>query len=181
MNKKHGPWTIKKSTIKYKNRWINVREDVVTRPDGKPGIFGVVEMVPGASVLPMDNEGNVYLTKEFRYGVGQDSIEVVSGGIDKHETPIQAAKRELKEELGFTAKKIIKLGKIDPFTSVVISPAYLFLATDIRFTETKLEGTEQIKMIKIPLKKAVELVMKSKITHGQTCVLILKAWKYLSK
>lgn len=177
--KKHGPWKIKGIKVKYQNPWITVREDAVVRPDGKPGIFGVVEMVPGVSVLPIDAQSNVYLTKEFRYAVGKESIEAASGGIDKGESPLKAAKRELKEELGIVAKKWVGLGMMNPFTSVVDSPAYLFLAQDISFTSAEYEGTEVIQHVKMPLKKAVQMVMESKITHGQTSVLILKAHNYL--
>lgn len=178
--KKNGPWKITGSSITYKNPWISVREDQVIRPDGKPGIFGVVEMVPGISVLPIDEEGNVFLTKEFKYAIGKESIEVISGAIDKNESPLTAAKRELKEELGCIAKKWISLGRMDPFTSVVSSSAYLFLVQDLSFTSPEFEGTEVISHIKMPLGQAVKMIMESKITHGQSCVLILKAWNYLN-
>ena len=104
--KNNGPWRIKDSQVKYKNPWISVREDQVTRPDGKDGIFGVVEMVAGASVLPLDDDGFVYLTKEFHYAIEQDSIEVVSGAIDEGETAFEAAKREILEETGLSIKNL---------------------------------------------------------------------------
>jgi ADP-ribose pyrophosphatase len=176
----HGPWKISHTTIKYKNPWLTVREDEVVRPDGKPGIFGVVEMVPGASVLPIDEKGNVYLTKEFRYAIGEESIEVVSGGVEEGETPLDAAKRELEEELGFVAEEWIELGKMNPFTSVVFSPANLFLAKRLTTTKINHDSTEIITPIAMPLKQAVEMVMNSKISHGQTSVLILKAYFYLN-
>lgn len=179
--KTNGPWKIKKSVVKYKNPWIKVREDKVLRPDGKSGIFGVVEMVPGVSILPLDAKGYVYLTKEFRYAIGKNSLEVVSGAIDQGESALAAAKRELKEELGIVAGEWINLGLFNPFTSVVKSPANLFLAMEIKFSEISPEGTEKIKMVKIKLKDAVKLVMKSEITHGQSSVLILKAAEYLRK
>lgn len=179
MEKKHGPWIIKETVLKYKNPWIEVREDQVMRPDGKPGIFGVVEMKPGISVLALDEEGFVYLTEEFHYAIGKESIEVVSGAIDKGEKPIDAAKRELEEELGIKAEEWIDLGKVDPFTSVIHSPAYLFLARKLRFTETKQEGTEKIQCKKILLQDIIKLVLESKITHGPSCVLILKVQEYL--
>ncbi len=116
---KNGPWTIKASEEKYKNPWIRVQEDKVIRPDGKDGIFGIVEMVSGISVLPLDEEGFVYLTDEFHYGLQQNSIEVVSGAIDNDEKPIEAAKRELKEELGIEAENWVDFGLINPFTTVV--------------------------------------------------------------
>lgn len=97
----------------------------------------------------MDEEGFVYLTKEFHYAIGKESIEVVSGAIDQAEKPIDAAKRELEEELGIQAEEWIDLGRVDPFTSVVHSSAYLFLAKRLKFTKTKQEATEKIQCKKI--------------------------------
>lgn len=177
--KKHGPWKIKSTKMVYKNPWISVREDQVIRPDGKDGIFGVVEMNAGVSVLPIDDNGYVYLTDEFHYAVESNSIEVVSGAIDGKEKPLEAAKRELKEELGIKAKEWIDLGLVNPFTTVVHSPAHLFLAKNLQFGKSNPTSTEDIKLVKVELEKAVEMVMKSKITHGPSCVLILKAKEFL--
>mgnify|MGYP003395509010 CR=1 FL=1 len=74
----HGPWQIKSGEVKYKNPWISVREDQVIRPDGKDRIFGIVEMLAGVSVLALDNDQNAHITREFRYGIGRESIELVS-------------------------------------------------------------------------------------------------------
>lgn len=179
--KTNGPWKIKASVEKYKNQWIRVREDQVIRPDGKDGIFGVVEMVEGVSVLPLDNEGFVYLTKEFHYALERDSIEVVSGAIDKNESALEAAKRELKEELGIEADKWIELGIVNPFTTAIKSPATMYLARELHFAEADPEGTERIDVIKVKLNDALKMVMEGKITHGPSCVLILKAVEYLKK
>lgn len=174
MKKQKGPWLVTNSKIIYKNPWIKVREDKVIRPDKKYGIFGVVEQKAGVSIIPLNEEGNVYLTKEYKYAVGHISIEAISGGIDKDEDKLQAAKRELKEETGFIAKKWKYLGAIDPFTSIIDSPNYIYLAQDLIQTGSTPEGTEKIKIIKLSLKKAIDLVMKSKITHGASCVALLK-------
>lgn len=179
MVRKKGPWTIKETIPKYKNSWIEVKEDQVIRPDGKPGIFGVVSMMPGVSVLPLDEGGFVYLTSEFHYAIEQNSIEVVSGAIDENEKSLDAAKRELEEELGIKAEEWIELGMVNPFTTVIKSPAYLFLARKLNFTKTNQEGTENIKLVKIKFDKAIRMVMESKITHGPSCVLILKAKEFL--
>ncbi len=181
MEKKNGPWVIKSTVSKYKNPWIEVNEDQVIRPDGKPGIFGIVKMISGVSVLPLDDDGFVYLTEEFRYALGRDSIEAVSGGIDGSEKPLDAAKRELEEELGIHAQEWISLGVVNPFTSVVHSPAYLFLAKKLKFSTKNPEGTEIIKTKKMKIEDAIKMVLESKITHGPTCVLILKAAHYLKK
>jgi len=177
--KNHGPWEIKNSKVIYKNPWISVREDSVIRPDGKPGIFGVVTMLPGSSVIPVDKKGNVYLTKEYHYGVGRVTVEAISGGIEKGESKLRTAKRELKEEAGLTAKKWTYLGVVDPFTTVVQSPNYMYLAQELSQGKTEQEGTENIHIIKVPFKKALQWVEEGKITHSATCVAILKAERYL--
>jgi 8-oxo-dGTP pyrophosphatase MutT (NUDIX family) len=179
--RKNGDFIIKKSVQKYKNPWIEVIEDQVIRPDGKPGIFGIVNMLGGVSVLPINEAGYAYLTKEFHYAIRKKHIEVVSGAIDRGESALKAAKRELKEELGVEAKKWIDLGLVNPFTTVINSPARLFLAKKLKFGKDNQEGTENIKLIKIKLEEAVKMVMNGNITHGPSCVLILKADKYLKK
>ena len=121
----------------------------------------------------------LFLTKEFRYAIGKESIEVVSGGIDKNEKPLEAAKRELKEEMAISAKRWTDLGVVHPFTSMVESAAYLFLAQDLSFSQANPEETELIEVVKIPLKKAVEMVYNGTIQHAQSCVCILKAWNVL--
>ncbi|MDD3793433.1 MAG: NUDIX hydrolase [Candidatus Gracilibacteria bacterium] len=178
--KNNGPWKIISSEIKYKNPWIEVQEDKVIRPDGKDGIFGTVKMLDGISILPIDNNGNVYITREFKYGLGEESFEVVSGGIDENENHLDCAKRELKEELGIIAENITYLGVVNPFTSVIKSKAYLYLAQDISFTKSKNDGTETIKLTKLPLQEVYNMVISGKITHGPSCVLILKAYYYLT-
>ena len=181
MKKKKGPWIVLGSKVVYRNPWIKVREDRVIRPDGKKGIFGVVSIKPGVSVLPMDDKGNVYLTKEYHYGVERVTIEAVSGGADKGETKLQTAKRELKEETGLIAKRWTCLGFANPFTTVASSSHHMYLAQKLVQSKSKQDGTEVIKVIKVSFKIAVKWVMESKITHSPSAILILKAENYLER
>lgn len=179
MMRKHGPWTIKKSTPKYKGQFVEVNEDQVIKPDGQPGTYSIVKIEAGASVLPLDTEGFVYLVESFRYALGRDSIEVASGTVEDDEQPIESAKRELREELGIEADDWVNMGQVDPITSIVQSPAYIFFATKLSFTETDREGSEVMKTVKVRLDEAVKMVMKGEITHGTSCTLILKVNNYL--
>ena len=181
MKKKKGPWVVVDSKIVYQNPWIKVYEDKVIRPDKKSGIFGVVEQKKGVSVIPVDEKGNVYLTKEYKYAIEQISIEAISGGIDENESKLQAAKRELREETGLIAKKWKYLGILNPFTSVINSSNYIYLAQNLTQLKSEQEGTETIEIVKLPLKKAINLVMKSKITHGATSVALLKIKDIIKK
>ena len=179
--KQHGPWKIRDSQEVYKDPWIEVRKDDVIRPDGHDGTHCVVSMKPGISVLPLDDQGFVYLTEEFHYGVARTTIETVSGGIETGEDAQGTAARELEEELGIRARRWTDLGIVDPFTTIVVSPTGLFLARDLSFVDTAPEGTEQIRLVKVKLAQAVNWVISSKITHAPSCVLILKARLFLSE
>jgi ADP-ribose pyrophosphatase len=180
MTRMKGLWLVEESVQKYKNAWLELSEDKVVRPDGKAGTFATVRMKPGVSILAMNDLAQVYLTSEYRYAVERESIEVVSGGIDEDELPPVAARRELREELGIEAAQWIDLGLVDPFTSTIHSPATLFLARKLSLVEPKPESTEVISVLMVDLNEALRMVMESEITHGPSCVLILKTYLLLN-
>lgn len=171
----HGPWKIKQSNLVYEDPFVQVRLDEVVRPDGNDGQHVVVNMKPGVCVLAIDEEENVYLTREFHYGVGRYSIEAVSGGIEPGEDPDLTAKRELQEEIGLQAEHWEHVGTIDPFTTIVVSPTRLYIVGGLSDAPKDPEGTEIIETVKMPLDQAVTMVEQGEITHAQTCVVLLQA------
>jgi len=179
-SRKHGPWIIHETTPTYCDAFVDVRLDKVTRPDGKPGRHVVVQLKPGVCVLAIDEQNQVHLTQEFHYGIGRDSIEAVSGGIEPEEFPLECAKRELQEEIGLQASRWECLTTIDPFTTVVVSPTQLYLARELTEVPAAPEGTERIQKIVMPLEEAVHQIKTGQITHAPTCVLLLLASRWVS-
>ncbi|HEY0458661.1 MAG TPA: NUDIX hydrolase [Pyrinomonadaceae bacterium] len=179
MERKNGDWTIKGTRKIFENDFFKVLEDEVIQPDGKESTYATIRLLPGAAVLPVDDDGFVYLTKQFRYALERYDVEVVSGAIEDEE-PLEAAKREIKEELGIDAEDWTDLGKIESDTSITNSCAHLFLARRLCFGEPAREGTEQIETLKMKFSEALEKVLRGEITHGQTLALILKASHHLS-
>ncbi|MDQ3806406.1 MAG: NUDIX hydrolase [Acidobacteriota bacterium] len=175
MEKKHGPWTIKSSERVYKDEFVEFWVDECVKPDGEPGRRATLRMLPGVAVLPADEEGFVYMIRKFRYAVGKESVEVVQGAIDEGESAEEAARRELKEELGIEAREVTDLGPVDAVTSQVFSPSRLFLARGLKFGEPDREGTEVLQPLKLKLQEAVRMVTDGEITQSTTCVLVLKA------
>lgn len=104
-----NPFTLISTKKVYENPWISVREDSVIRPGGKEGIFGIIDMKDGVTVIAVDKENNIITTNEFAYAIDDYSLEVVSGGMDDGENPLDCAKRELEEETGYRAKEWIDL------------------------------------------------------------------------
>ncbi|WP_164103635.1 NUDIX domain-containing protein [Candidatus Laterigemmans baculatus] len=177
--RRHGPWTIRETRQVYRDPWVAVHRDEVTRPDGLPGSYCVVNLKHGVCVVAVDEQRRIHLTEEFHYGVGRVTLEAVSGGIEEGDDSDATARRELAEELGITAATWTSLGNVDPFTSNVVSPTRLYLATGLSFGEASTEGTEVIRHVVMPLAEAVEAVLESRITHAPTCVAILKAERLL--
>jgi ADP-ribose pyrophosphatase len=174
MKREHGPWTIHSSTTRFENEFMTVIEDEVTQPDGKPGRYATVKMKPGVCLIPIDDERNIYLTRQFRYALGRESIEAAAGGIEEGESPVDAARREASEELGIEAEEWSEEGSINPDTSMVHNPATLFVARRITLREQNEEGSESIEIIKLPLDEALRMVLTGKITHAPTMLLIMK-------
>ena len=114
------------------------------------------------------------MTEEFHYGVGRTTIEAVSGGIEPGEDALLTAQRELREEIGIEAATWTDLGVVDPFTANVVSPTRLYRARDLSFIGHAPEGTEVIRCVRMPLTEAVQMVLRSEITHGPSAVLLLK-------
>lgn len=178
MKKKNGDWTIKETKKIFENDFFRVFEDEVIQPDGKDGKYATINFPPGVSVLPLDDEGNVYITRQFRYALGRRNLEAIAGGI-KDEGVLEAAKRESREELGIEAGEWTYLGRIESDTGITTSKCHLYLARKLTFHKAKREGTEDIETVKMRLDEAVEKILNNEITHGQTCALVLKAEKIL--
>ena len=136
-------------------------------------------MKAGSSVLALDNNGEVVLIREFKYAVERETLEVISGGVEIGETPLEAAKRELREEAGFEANEWLDLGVIDPFTTAICCRNYMFIALQLTRVESQLDEGEVLETVRMPFSEAVRMVLASEITHGASCTLLLKAERYL--
>jgi 8-oxo-dGTP pyrophosphatase MutT (NUDIX family) len=181
MEKKHGPWTINATREAYRGGLITVIEDEVTKPDGSRGTYSTVRLRDGVGVLAVDDEGFAYFAKEFRYAVGRESVEIVGGAVEEGESPEEAARRELREELGIEAEEFVEMGSIQPVTSLVNSASTLFLARRLRFEGKDEDAGEVIRTVKMPLQEAVAQALSGELFHTTTCLLVLRAHHYLRR
>lgn len=164
----------------HQGNLVRLREDRVVLPHGTEAIYEFVEIKHGSSVLAMEENGDVWLVLEWKYAIDRPSLEVVSGGIEPDETPVEAAHRELREELGKSARELIPLGHVDPFTTMLRCPNHLFLARGLSATERAPEEAESnMELRRMPFQRAYELALTGEITHGSSCVAIFRAAEWL--
>jgi ADP-ribose pyrophosphatase len=175
MSQSRGPWTVHSSESKYHDEFVELIVDHVDQPDGQRGEHVVVRMPRGVAVLPIDDEGRVYLVRQFRYALGGESLEVAGGGVEDGEEPLAAARRELREELGLEAGEWIEQGEIRLATEMLQAPVHLYVAKGLRFTEPDRDGTEAMARERLMAKEALKAVLSGEIVQAASCVLILKA------
>jgi 8-oxo-dGTP pyrophosphatase MutT (NUDIX family) len=170
-----NPWRTKSSKVVYENRWIRVREDQVIRPDGGPGIYGVVEIRPSVGVVAINERDEIVLVGQWRYSVNRYSWEVPRGGSHPGETDmLEVAKRELGEEAGVIAAHWEILGPVDVCNGVADDVQTLYLATELSDTDMQLDPEEDITVAWKPFDEAVRMVVDGGITEVCSVAAILR-------
>ena len=159
----------------YRNAWIRVREDAVTQPDGSPGIYGVVEFRNlTLGIVALNASGEVVLVGQHRYPLDYYSWEIPEGGCPQGDSPLNAAKRELEEEVGLQANDWQQLMTMHLSNSVTDEFCVVFVARDLFAGQQQLEATEDIEVKKLPLLEAIEMVKRGEITDGISAAALLR-------
>ncbi len=166
--------------IIFKGKIFTVARDINELANGNKAPRELVLHSGGAGILPVDSDGNVTLVRQYRCGVGEMFTEICAGKLEVGEDPLECAKREMIEELGFTAKNVISLGSFAPTPAYDSEITYIFLATDLEYIGQQLDEGEFLEIIKMPLSDAVNAVMDGTIADGKTQIAVLKAERLLN-
>jgi 8-oxo-dGTP pyrophosphatase MutT (NUDIX family) len=169
-----NPWRKVSSRRIYDNPWISVREDKVIRPDALPGIYGVVHFKHVAvGILAIEDE-EVYLVGQYRYTLDSYSWEIPEGGCPEGEDHLSAARRELEEETGLSARVWKRMGQAHLSNSVSDELAVWFLATDLTQGERRPEGTERLRVRRVSLREAYRMVDEGEITDAISLLALMQ-------
>lgn len=172
----HVPWRRVASRPIYANPWMRVREDDVELPDGRTTIYGVVECAGAVGVLPFLDADTVVLVGQYRYIAGAFLWEMPTGGIHAGETAEAAARRELGEEAGYTADRLVRLCAFHTSKSVLDETAVLYLAEGLRPVAGRAaDPTEFIEVRAFPFDEVLRMVETSEIKDAMTIIAVLHA------
>lgn len=168
-----NPWRRVRRRVAYQNPWLTVWHDDVIRPDGRPGVYGVAHFANQAiGVLAVDDADRVLLVGQYRYPLDAYSWEIPEGGGGPGESALEAARRELAEETGYTAGTWRELGRAALSNSVTDERAIFFIATDLRAGVPSPEGTEELRTRWVPFEEAVAMTFDGRISDALSMLAI---------
>ncbi len=170
--------TVSSTTI-FQGRVFDVRLDRVLLPDGREANREVVVHGGGAGVVALDNQGYIYMVRQWRYPFHTEMLEIPAGKLDSGESPEDCARRELQEETGMAAGRMISLGGYYATPAYCSEVLHIYLAEDLQKTRQDLDDGEFLEVVRIPLEEAFGMVIGGEIKDAKTQVGLLKTYYWL--
>ncbi len=164
----------------FRGRILHVMDDTVSLPNGKRASRELIRHIGAVCVIPVTEDGMVYVERQYRYPIDRVITEIPAGKLDSDDEDIlEAAKRELREETGLTAEAWTDLGLFFPAAAYCDETITMFLARGLREGVQQLDPDEFLDVKKVPLTTLVDEVMNGTITDAKTQCAVLKAARLL--
>ena len=168
-------WKKLSSRMVWENDWMGVYEDDVINPGGGRNLYGHIRFKNRAvAIVPLDDDGNTWLVGQDRYTLGEWSWELPMGGAPLDEDPLDAAKRELREETGLTATDWSELMRLHTSNSITNEVGVVFVARKLTQGATEFEETEDLEIRKLPLAEAIAMARSGEITDAISVAALLR-------
>jgi len=172
--------TIKSEEI-FKGQIITVRVDTIALPDERTATREIVDHSGGVCVVPVTENGEVIMVKQFRKAVESAVLEIPAGKLNKGENHYDCGVRELEEETGYKSGKMVYLGHVFPSPGFVNETIHIYLAAELQKCEQNLDADEYLDVEKLPIDIVVDMIMKNEINDSKTIAGIFKAREWLSR
>ena len=155
---------------------LHVREDQIKLPNGEDASREYIKHIGAVCIVPVTDEGNIIMERQYRYPISRVITEIPAGKLDAYdEDRLEAAKRELREETGYTADEWIDMGLYFPAPAYSDEKITMYMAKGLHKGAQDLDDDEFLDIIEIPLKNLVKDIVSGVITDGKTQVAVLKA------
>ena len=176
-------FTEKKVTSRaaYRGRMLKVNEDEVTLPDGGTALREYIVHPGAAIILPLFDDGSVFLERQFRYPLGQHFYELPAGRLEPDEASLATAKRELLEETGYIATEWRELGRLHPCIGYSNEQIDFFLARKLEFRGAQLDEGEFLETLRVPLTESLDWIRRGRVTDAKTILGLFWAEKLLKE
>ena len=170
------------STRVFDGKVLDVRKDDIILPDGNPAFREYCKHIGAVCVLPLTEANEVVCVRQYRYAHSRVMLEIPAGKLDSHkEDFIEATLRELREETGATCERLEFIGDIIPSPAILTEVIHMYLARGLSFGDTDFDDDEFIEIVKIPIKKLVEMIMNGEIRDAKTQTAVLKVYYILQQ
>ena len=169
------PFELLKSETLLKGRAFAIRRDLMKTPDGRETKFDIIEHGGSVVIVPLDADGNLLFVRQYRHAAGADLLELPAGTLDEGEPPQLCAAREIREETGFAAGKLEKLGDF------YLAPGYstefmtVFLATELTHDPLEADADEFLSVERIPVAEALKLAERGEMPDAKSLAALLLA------
>ncbi|MGW8221258.1 MAG: NUDIX domain-containing protein [Syntrophobacteria bacterium] len=176
---KPKPWKTLSTKMIYENPWMRLREDTAQLPDGNTTIYGVVVFGNCVGVLPFVDENHVLLVRQYRYVQGEaHRWEMPTGGVKNGERLEQAAQRELAEEAGYNAGRLVHMSSYYTSKCICDETAHLYIGEDLTPAEASPDNTEFLQRRIFPFAEALGMALEGEIMDSMTLISLLLAARW---
>jgi len=166
----------------YDGNLLHVRKDTVRLPDGNTSVREWITHPGASAVIPLLPDGRVVLVRQYRYPVQAVTLEIPAGKLDSvGEDPLECAKRELKEETGYTAEKYTMLTKVATTVGFSNEFIHIYAAEELQAGEQCPDEDEFIHTVRVPLEEAVEMVGDGRIYDAKSIAAILLLAQHVNR
>jgi 8-oxo-dGTP pyrophosphatase MutT (NUDIX family) len=170
-------WEKLSSKYVHENPWYKVRQDNVVMPNGQEGTYNVIEGGASVFMIPMTTDRKILLIKLFRYTTQHEGWEVPAGGIEPDELPLQAAKRELKEETGCMTEDWQDLGSFESANGTSDHIGHVFVAKNLIYCKANAQAEEGITRVKAhSFSEVLKLIEKGEMVDALSIAALMKAF-----
>jgi ADP-ribose pyrophosphatase len=159
--------------VVWHGRAIDFRVDTIRLPNGKLATREFMDHPGAVGVIPFADKDTVVMVRQYRHPVGEVTLELPAGKLDKGENPLACVKRELKEETGYTARKITKLFQYWPTSAFANEVLHLYVAEGLKAGKMNTDEDEFLRCVTVPFKKALKMVMNGEIKDSKTIICLL--------